>query len=178
MRSAFCVSVILICAASIQCQDRKLKVFLSVDMEGIAGVVSADQLLPGSFEYERYRKFMTQEALAAIEGARQSGATEFVVTDSHGNEQNLLIEQLPSDVRIVRGSPRKLGMMAGLDSTFAAAMFIGYHASTHNEKGVRAHTFSSARFTGRHQWQACHRGRLECGDRRAIQRTSDLYIRR
>jgi len=147
VRTAICLSIILISTASIRSQDRKLKVFISVDMEGVAGVVSADQLLPGSFEYERFRKFMTQEALAAIEGAKQAGATEFVVTDAHGNEQNLLIEQFPPEVRIVRGEPRPLGMMGGLDSSFAAAMFVGYHASTHNEKGVRAHTFSSARFT-------------------------------
>ena len=116
-------------------------------MEGVAGVVSPDQLMPGSFEYERFRNFMTQEALAAIEGARQAGATEFVVADAHGNEQNLLIEKFPADVRIVRGDPRHGGMMGGIDGTFAAAMFVGYHASTHNSQGVRAHTFSSARLT-------------------------------
>src|SRR5271167_3633389 len=128
-------------------QPRKLKVFISVDMEGVAGVVSVDQLMPGSFEYDRFRNFMTQETLAAIEGARQAGATEFVVADSHGNEQNLLIEQFPPDVRIVRGDPRHGGMMGGIDGSFDAAMFVGYHASTHNAKGVRAHTFSSARLT-------------------------------
>lgn len=128
-------------------QARKLKVLISVDMEGVAGVVSADQLSPGSFEYERFRRFMTAEAIAAVEGAKQAGATEIVVTDAHGNEQNLLVELFPADVRIVRGSPRRLGMMGGLDASFDAAMFVGYHASTHNSNGVRAHTFSSARFT-------------------------------
>src|SRR4051812_38459099 len=95
---------------------RGLKVFVSVDMEGVAGVVTADQLSPGSFEYERFRNFMTREALAAIEGARQAGATEFVVADGHGKMQNLLIDQFPADVRIVRGEPRHLSMMAGIDS--------------------------------------------------------------
>jgi len=128
-------------------QPRKIKVFISVDMEGVAGVVSADQLGSGSFEYERFRNFMTQEALAAVEGARQAGATEFVIADAHGNEENLLIEQFPADVRIVRGEPRHGGMMGGIDGSFDAAMFIGYHASTHNTQGVRAHTFSSARLT-------------------------------
>jgi D-amino peptidase len=128
-------------------QPRKLKLLISVDMEGVAGVVSADQLLPSSFEYERFRRFMTAEVLAAIEGAKQGGATDIVVTDAHGNEQNLLIELFPPDARIVRGSPRRLGMMAGLDDSFDAAMFVGYHASTTNPSGVRAHTFSSARFT-------------------------------
>src|SRR5580700_5773200 len=128
-------------------QPRKLKVLISVDMEGIAGVVSASQLAPGSFEYERFRRFMTLEAVAAVEGAKQGGATEVVVTDAHGNEQNLLVELFPLDVRIVRGEPRHLGMMGGLDASFDAAMFVGYHASTSNSSGVRAHTFSSARFT-------------------------------
>lgn len=144
MRTALIVALSF---AAIANGQRKLKVLISVDMEGVAGVVSADQLLPGAFEYERFRRFMTAEALAAIEGAKQAGATDIVVTDGHGNEQNLLLEQFPPDVRIVRGSPRRLGMMGGLDQTFDAVMFVGYHASTSNSAGVRAHTFSSARFT-------------------------------
>jgi D-amino peptidase len=122
----------------------KLKIYISVDMEGIAGVVTSDQLGPPGFEYERFRRFMTNEALAAVQAAKDSGATEIVVSDSHGNGQNLLIETFPKDVRIVRSWPRHGGMMAGLDSTFDAALYIGYHASTTNSRGVRAHTFSSA----------------------------------
>src|SRR5690606_6458427 len=78
---------------------------------------------------------------------RDAGATEVVVADSHGNGENLLIEQFPPDVRIVRSWPRALGMMAGIDETVDAAIFIGYHASTNNAAGVRAHTFSSATLT-------------------------------
>jgi D-amino peptidase len=123
---------------------KKLKVYLSVDMEGVAGVVTADQLGPAGFEYERFRRFMTNEALAAVRAAKESGATEILVSDSHGNGESLLIEQFPKDVRIVRAWPRHGGMMAGLDSTFDAVLLIGYHASTTNPRGVRAHTFSSA----------------------------------
>src|SRR5208282_525361 len=123
---------------------KKLKIYISVDMEGVAGVVTLDQLVPGGFEYERFRRFMTDETLAAIRAAKESGASEIVVSDSHGNGENLLIEQFPKDVRIVRSWPRHGGMMAGLDETFDAAMFVGYHASTTNPRGVRAHTFSSA----------------------------------
>ncbi len=131
-----------------QAPPAKLKVHISVDMEGIAGVVSTDQLSPGSFEYERFRGFMTAEANAAVEGALAAGATEIVVVDSHGNGENLLIEKFPAaNVRLIRGFPRRLGMMAGIDSTFDAAVFIGYHASTTNSRGVRAHTFSSAQLT-------------------------------
>ncbi len=124
-----------------------LKVYISVDMEGVAGVVTGDQLMPGGFEYERFRRFMTDEAVAAVRGAQAAGATEVVVSDSHGNGESLMIELFPKDVRIVRSWPRHGEMMAGLDSSFAAALFVGYHASTTNPKGVRAHTISSAHFT-------------------------------
>jgi D-amino peptidase len=125
---------------------KKLKVYISVDMEGVAGTVTADQLLPSGFEYERFRHFMTSETLAAIRAAKEAGAGDIVVSDSHGNGENLLIEEFPKDVQIVRAWPRHGGMMAGLDSSFSAAMFVGYHASTTNPKGVRAHTFSSAHY--------------------------------
>jgi D-amino peptidase len=113
-------------------------------MEGVAGVVSQEQLGPTGFEYQRFREFMTAEVLAAIAGARDGGATEVLVSDSHGNGQNLLIERLPADVTVIRSFPRPLMMMQGLDSTFSAAIFIGYHASTTSPAGVRAHTISSA----------------------------------
>ena len=128
--------------------QRALKVYISVDMEGITGVVSSDQLGPTSFEYQRAREWMTGEALAAIQGARDAGATEIVVSDSHGNGENLLIDQFPDDITIVRSWPRPNMMMEGVDSSFAAAVFIGYHSGTSNVKGVRAHTMSSATLTG------------------------------
>src|SRR5213080_3558553 len=126
---------------------KKLKIYISVDMEGVAGVVTADQLGPGGFEHERFRHFMTNETLAAVKAAKESGTTEIVVSDSHGNGESLLIDEFPKSVRIVRSWPRHGGMMAGLDSSFDAAVFIGYHASTTNMRGVRAHTFSSAHLT-------------------------------
>lgn len=124
-----------------------LKIFISIDMEGITGVVQPAQLGPGAdgWEYARAREWMTGEALAAIEGAKAAGATEIVIADSHGNMQNLLIDQLPDDVRVVRGSPRPLSMMQGLDRTFAGAVFVGYHASEYGSDAVRGHTMSSAR---------------------------------
>jgi D-amino peptidase len=128
-------------------QSRPLKIYVSVDMEGLSGVVSADQLGPAGFEYQKFREVMTDETNAAIQAARDNGATEFVISDSHGNAENLLIDRLPEDVTVVRGFPRPYTMMQGLDSTFAAVILIGYHASTSNPVGVRAHTFSSARLT-------------------------------
>ena len=120
------------------------KIFVSVDMEGIAGVVSNEQLGPPGFEYERFRQFMTEETNTALAAAREAGATEFVVSDSHGNMQNLLVEKLPKDVLVVRSAPRPLMMMQGLDESFDGVIFIGYHAGTTNPEGVRAHTMSSA----------------------------------
>jgi D-amino peptidase len=124
-----------------------LKVYISADMEGVAGAVSADQLLSTGFEYDKFRGYMTDEVLAAIAGARDAGATTFVVSDSHGNGENLILDRFPADVTIIRSWPRPLGMMEGIDSTFDAVIFIGYHASTSNSAGVRAHTFSSALLT-------------------------------
>lgn len=132
-------------ALSSSAQTRKLKIYISADMEGVVGVVTADQLGPQGFEYARFREFMTAEVRAATEAAFEAGATEVVISDSHGNGENLLIEKLPKNVTIVRSWPRPLMMMEGIDETFDGAIFIGYHSSTTNPKGVRAHTISSAR---------------------------------
>jgi D-amino peptidase len=85
--------------------QRPLKVYISVDMEGIGGVVTSEQLGPAGFEYQRARQFMTDELNAAIQGARDAGATQILISDSHGNGQNVLIDQLPQDVTIIRAWP-------------------------------------------------------------------------
>ncbi|MBW3628800.1 MAG: M55 family metallopeptidase [Gemmatimonadetes bacterium] len=133
-----------------QRSDRRhgARIYISADMEGVAGVVTGEQLGPSGFEYQRFRDFMTEEVLAAIEGLKEAGATEFVVSDSHGNGQNLLIERLPPEARLVRSWPRPLMMMEGIDETFDAVVFLGYHTGSTNPSGVRAHTMSSARLTG------------------------------
>lgn len=135
-------------AAAAWGQDDGLRIYISADMEGVVGAVTGEQLGPGGFEYQRFREFMTEEVNAAIDAARAAGATEFLVSDSHGNGQNLLIERLPDDVMVIRSWPRPLGMMEGIDETFDGVIFIGYHASTANTRGVRAHTMSSASITG------------------------------
>ncbi len=127
--------------------QNKLKIYISADMEGVAGVVTGNQLGPGGFEYERFRKFMTAEVNACIKAAREAGADEILVSDSHGNGENILIEKLPNNVMIVRSWPRSLGMMEGIDASFDGVIFLGYHASTNSKEGVRAHTMSSANIT-------------------------------
>ena len=142
----FCFFAVLSIAPLATAKDG-LKIYISADMEGVVGAVTSEQLGPDGFEYQRFREFMTAEVNAAIDAARAAGATGFVISDSHGNGQNLLIEKLPDDVKIVRSWPRELGMMEGIDNTFDGVIFIGYHASTTNTQGVRAHTMSSANVT-------------------------------
>lgn len=139
-------AALFVTPAPLTAQDG-LKIYISADMEGVVGTVTGDQLGPSGFEYERARRWMTEEVNAAIRGARAAGATEIVVSDSHGNGQNLLLDELPEDITVIRSWPRPLAMMAGIDETFDGAIFIGYHTSTDNTEGVRAHTMSSARLT-------------------------------
>lgn len=142
--SAALIGMLVLGAAHASAQQQGTKIYISADMEGVVGVVTGDQLGPGGFEYQRFREFMTREVLAAIAAARAEGATEIVVSDSHGNGENLLLEMLPEDITLVRAWPRPLGMMQGIDDSFDAAIFLGYHAGTTNPEGVRAHTMSSA----------------------------------
>ena len=143
---AVCVALLLLAfTTTASAQNRPLKIYISADMEGVVGAVTSEQLGPQGFEYARFREFMTQEVNAAIEAAFAAGATEIVVSDSHGNGQNLLIEKLPKNILLVRAWPRPLMMMQGIDETFAGAIFLGYHTATTNAQGVRAHTISSAR---------------------------------
>jgi D-amino peptidase len=141
------VAVLSLIVAQVAAQQPR-KIFISVDMEGITGVVQPAQLGPEGFEYQRAREWMTGEVNAAIAGIRDAGPADIVVCDSHGNGQSVLIDLLPDDVRIVRGFPRPMEMMQGIDESFAAAVFIGYHASEWTANAVRGHTISSARLLG------------------------------
>jgi D-amino peptidase len=123
-----------------------LRVFISADMEGIAGVVNQAQLGPGEFEYELARRLMTGEVNAAIDGALAAGATAITVADSHGNALSLLPTELNRMARLIRSWPRPLEMMEGVEQGFDAAVFVGYHAAINTPGAVRAHTISSRRF--------------------------------
>jgi D-amino peptidase len=120
-----------------------LKVFISVDMEGVIGVVDRDQTSSEGQDYERFRKLMMAEANAAIDGARDAGATHILVNDSHGSHRNLLIEELHAPAELISNNIKPMGMMAGLDASYAAAIFIGYHAKASSAEGVLAHTGNS-----------------------------------
>jgi len=118
------------------------KVYISVDMEGISGVNSDNQTSAAGAEYGRARKLMAEDANAAIRGAFEGGATEVVVNDSHGSQRNILPEDLDSRVRLISHSFKRHGMMEGLDSTYDAVIFVGYHAKAGSPRGVFAHTGS------------------------------------
>ncbi|MHA7224299.1 M55 family metallopeptidase [Arthrobacter sp. RHLT1-20] len=119
-----------------------MKVYISVDMEGISGIATLDQLTRGGHGYPRAQELMTAEANAAIEGAFDGGATEVLVNDSHGTMDNLLHERLDPRARVIFGSPTAFCMAEGLTSDFDVAMYIGYHAPA-GTIGHFAHTFSS-----------------------------------
>lgn len=118
-----------------------MKVYISVDMEGISGIATYDQILRGGTGYPRAQELMTAETNAAIEGAFEGGATEVLVNDSHGTMDNLLHELLDPRARVIFGSPKAFCMAEGLTSDFDVAMYIGYHAPAGSE-GVLAHSFS------------------------------------
>lgn len=118
------------------------KVFISADMEGISGISGSDQLSASGAEYNRSRRLMADDVNAAIRGALAGGATDIVVNDSHGSMRNLRIEDLHPAARLISHSFKRYGMMQGLDDTFDAVIFIGYHAKAGSERGVFAHTGS------------------------------------
>jgi D-amino peptidase len=137
---AVAVLVLAGIASPVSAQARK--VYVSVDMEGISGVNGNDQTSAGQPEYARARKLMAEDANAAIRGAFAGGATEIVVNDSHGSQRNLLPEDLDPRVRLISHSFKRHGMMEGLDESFDAVLFVGYHAKADAPRGLFAHTGS------------------------------------
>jgi len=117
-----------------------VKVFISVDMEGVSGITDPEDVLPDGADYQRGRVFMTGDANAAILGAYDAGADEVLVNDSHWVMRNLLLEQLDSRARTIKGFHKSLCMVQGLDASYDGAVFVGYHACAGTEGGVLNHT--------------------------------------
>jgi len=118
-----------------------MKVFISADIEGITGVTHWDETEKPINDYKEFQQQMTDEVNAACQGALAAGATEIWIKDSHGTGRNLILNQLPKEVRIVRGwSGHPFYMVQELDETFDAIMFIGYHAASGDEGSPLAHT--------------------------------------
>ncbi|HCS48639.1 MAG TPA: hypothetical protein DIW61_10430 [Candidatus Aminicenantes bacterium] len=137
-------SVLLLVGVLLAQPAKSLKVLISVDMEGITGVVSADECNRRvSDDYQYFRRIMTLEANAAVEGALAAGAAEIVVRDAHDTGRNILPDLLHKSARLLRDwsfGPKE--MMEGIDETFGAAVFIGYHASAGKPNAILEHTWS------------------------------------
>lgn len=124
-----------------------MNVFVSVDIEGISGVVHADMMMPGQTEYGRGRRLMTEDANAAIAGAVRAGADHVLVADGHGPMRNLLVEELHPAAHLMTGSAdaRPFCQLEGADSRpFDAALFVGYHAMAKTFRAIHPHTIAGA----------------------------------
>ena len=123
-----------------------MRVYISVDMEGIAGVVHESQTDPTSpaaaADYGRFRRLMTAEANAAVDGALAAGATTVLVNDSHWFMRNLLAEELHPAAELLAGDPKPQSMMQGIDAGFDAAVFVGYHARAGTPHAILDHTYA------------------------------------
>ena len=117
-----------------------MKAFISVDLEGITGTTDAREMAPGD-DYEIARRWMTGEANAAIRGAFAGGAEEVVVCDSHSSARNLLLDELDPRAKLIRGRHKPRRMVQGLDSSFGAALLVGYHGRAGAAPGVLNHTW-------------------------------------
>ncbi|MED1915705.1 M55 family metallopeptidase [Bacillus thuringiensis] len=119
-----------------------MKVFISLDMEGISGLSEWEDVIPGRRHYEAGRRLLTQDVNAAIEGALEAGATEIIVNESHGPMNNIILEELHPQADVIRGFFKPLCMMQGIDSSCDAAFFIGYHGKAGTGDAVLNHTLS------------------------------------
>ncbi len=121
---------------------KRMKVFISTDFEGVAGIVDWDQIMVGSSDYEMGRRLLLGELNAAIDGAIAAGATEFVVNDSHSSMRNLPPDLLHGKARLITGKHKPMYMMEGLDASFDAILFLGYHGSIGASQSVLSHTYN------------------------------------
>ena len=125
-------------------QDRPVRIFISVDMEGIAGIGTAQMTSSSGKDYALGRELMTAEVNAVVAAIFANGPAEILINDSHGDMQNLLHTKLDRRVEYIQGNIKPLGMVQGLDESFDAAIFLGYHARAGTENGFIAHTGSGS----------------------------------
>ena len=144
VKRATMVFVLLMAAALVAYgQEQPLKVFISVDMEGIGGIGTGKMTSSGGKDYALGRKLMTGEVNAVVAAILARGPAEILVNDSHGDMQNLLHTELDERVTYIQGNIKPFGMVQGLDSTFDAAIFLGYHTRAGGD-GFLAHTGSGS----------------------------------
>lgn len=119
-----------------------MKIYLSSDMEGTAGVVDWAQCIGPSAEYEHYRRLLQDEVNAAIDGALSAGATDVLVNDSHSTMANLRPGELAGNARYLSGRHKPMYMMEGLDNSYDAIFFVSYHGSMASEASTLSHTYN------------------------------------
>jgi D-amino peptidase len=119
-----------------------MDVYISADVEGVAGIASWDQILPGNEDYGAGRALMAGEVNAAIEGACDAGASRIVVNDAHARMTNLLPEAVDQRARLVSGRYKPLYMLQGLDDSFDAVFFVGYHGAIGEPEAILSHTYN------------------------------------
>ncbi|WP_181805120.1 M55 family metallopeptidase [Streptomyces shenzhenensis] len=117
-----------------------MRIYISVDMEGITGLVDADDVQPGGRDYERGRLMMAEDVNAAVRGAVAAGATEITVNDAHGPMRNIVPESLHPAARLIRGKPKQMLMLEGLTPEHDAVICVGYHSRA-GALGVLSHSF-------------------------------------
>ena len=147
MKYALCIVLIFSLATVVQSQTaetRRPKVFISADMEGIWGVVHSAQVSTTSPEYTAARRWMAEDVNAVISGLMAAGVSEIVVNDSHGSMRNIVADAIDASASLITGSPKPLSMMQGIDSSFDACIFVGYHARAGSSPAILDHTISSS----------------------------------
>jgi D-amino peptidase len=136
-------ALLLVTSTLLAQADSELKVFISVDMEGISGVVVSSECSRSGKDFGLFRKIMTEDTNAAIEGAAAAGATEIIVRDSHGVKRNILPDLLDPRAKLLRGvSGATKNMMDTIDESYDAVIFIGYHAKAGTPDAIIEHTSS------------------------------------
>lgn len=121
-----------------------MKIFISVDIEGITGVTNWSETSLGNHDYSQFAEQMTKEAVAACEGAIAMGAKEILIKDAHDSARNIDITKIPRCAKLSRGwTSTPDSMVAGLDETFDAAIFIGYHSGAGYDGSPLAHTMNT-----------------------------------
>lgn len=142
-RAAVVVLIAAWALVGLEAQKKGTKVFVSVDMEGIWGVVHSEQVSPGG-DYGHARRWMAGDVNAVVAGLIDAGATDIVVNDSHGGMRNLVADEVNPKASLTTGSPKPLSMMQGIDASFDAVVFVGYHAKAGTAPAILDHTISSA----------------------------------
>lgn len=124
-----------------------VRILVSADMEGATGVTWTDDVVPGTEQWQRFRRLLTADVNSCVEGLIAGGATDVLVNEAHSSQRNLLLEELHPNARLLTGRHKPLSMMQGIDSEVDGVVFLGYHAGA-GEEGVLSHTYMENSMTG------------------------------